>query len=51
LEQLVSQAYEHTAKGGGKSIQYKDLAKCVRELDPLEFLNDIIPEKRSDANL
>lgn len=40
---------EYMAKGahrqGKKSLEYKDLAKCVEEDDNLEFLSQILPKK------
>ncbi|KAL6068670.1 hypothetical protein QOT17_008088 [Balamuthia mandrillaris] len=43
LDYLTKQAYTYTQEEGKKTLQYRDLAKCVEEVDVLDFLLDIIP--------
>lgn len=45
-EFLAQQACENAKLDDRKSIAYKDLAKCVKENDSLQFLDDIVPEKK-----
>jgi len=46
LEYLVVEAYNKTKEEKRKILQYKDLARLVRETDELEFLDDMIPEQQ-----
>jgi len=45
LEYLVKEAYKKTTHDSRKILSYKDLATTVKDVDSLEFLDDIIPEK------
>jgi len=47
LEYFVTEAYKSTKRDGRKILQYRDLASCVQDMDNLEFLSDIIPEKKT----
>ncbi|KAF2075805.1 hypothetical protein CYY_002888 [Polysphondylium violaceum] len=45
LDYLVKEAYKKTTGDSRKILSYKDLAAAVGDIDSLEFLDDIIPEK------
>jgi len=45
LENFVTESYKSTKRDKRRTIQYKDLAKAVQDIDSLEFLTDIVPEK------
>ncbi|KAI9143149.1 histone-fold-containing protein [Paraphysoderma sedebokerense] len=43
IEQLMQKAYEYTRRDNRKTLQYKDIANAVKNVDGLEFLMDTIP--------
>eukprot|EP01132_Coremiostelium_polycephalum_P000963 gene963-1226_t len=45
LDYIVKEAYKKTSSEKKKILSYKDLSSTVKDLDNLEFLSDIIPEK------
>eukprot|EP00300_Choanocystis_sp_HF-7_P041509 c8263_g1_i1.p1 GENE.c8263_g1_i1~~c8263_g1_i1.p1 ORF type:complete len:139 (+),score=5.01 c8263_g1_i1:20-436(+) len=47
-EYLAYQASENAKLDDRKSIAYRDLAKCVKENNSLQFLDDIVPEKKKE---
>ncbi|KAI8997847.1 histone-fold-containing protein [Pilobolus umbonatus] len=42
-EYLVQEAFAKAQYNKRKTIQYKDLAQCVKETEQFEFLEDVIP--------
>mmetsp|Transcript_12045 Transcript_12045/g.19464 ORF Transcript_12045/g.19464 Transcript_12045/m.19464 type:complete len:131 (+) Transcript_12045:28-420(+) len=46
LEKLVREAAERTKEERRKTVQYKDLAAVVHGKEELEFLHDIVPNKK-----
>ncbi|KAL9656070.1 hypothetical protein ABK040_007688 [Willaertia magna] len=47
IEHLAKESCKYTLKENRKTIQYKDLVESVKNCDVFDFLEDIIPEKRS----
>eukprot|EP00741_Cyanophora_paradoxa_P003276 tig00000691_g3184.t1 len=47
LERFARAAFENTQSEKRKTIAYKDLSQVVKQTDEMEFLFDIIPEKRA----
>ncbi|CEI96370.1 hypothetical protein G6F70_000225 [Rhizopus microsporus] len=43
IEYLVSEALDKAKQEKRKSVFYKDLAKVVKDVEPFEFLEDVIP--------
>ncbi|KAI8066260.1 histone-fold-containing protein [Gilbertella persicaria] len=43
MEYLVTEAFNKAKKEKRKTVYYKDLASTVKEIEPFEFLDDVIP--------
>lgn len=47
IQLLAKEAYKETLKNKRKVLQYNDLSKVVKDKEEMEFLLDIIPQKRT----
>jgi len=47
IQLLAKEAHNETVKNKRKILQYNDLSHIVNNRDEMEFLRDIIPEKKT----
>jgi len=46
LEYITEEAYKRTKADKRKLIQYKDITTVINDVDILDFLTDVIPDKK-----